>query len=104
MDEGKAEGGRGQERGRQAGSSGEAAGEAREALEEVRATLNHDLRTPLTVIISYAQTLAQGKAGELNPVQREMLEVMVSEGYRMDGLIRETVALLRKAMGEGGGG
>lgn len=69
-----------------------------EGLERVRAALNHDLRTPLTIIVSYAQTLAQGKVGELNERQKEMLEVIIKECFRMDALIRELVDLLREAL------
>ena len=76
-------------------------GRSAEGLEKVRSALNHDLRTPLTIIVSYAQTLAQGKVGELNERQKEMLEVMVKECFRMDALIRELVGLLRDAL-EGG--
>jgi|GEM_PF-3035387 len=75
-----------------------------EGLEKVRAALNHDLRTPLTIVISYAQTLAQGKVGELNERQKEMLEVMVNECFRMDTLIRELVVILRDALEEKRGG
>ncbi len=78
--------------------SSSAPGGREEALEKVRAALNHDLRTPLTVIISYAQTLAQERVGELNQRQKEMLEVVVRESFRMDELIRELVSLLRKAL------
>jgi signal transduction histidine kinase len=95
------------ERERPTGEGGKSAsppeGSGGEALEKVRAALNHDLRTPLTVIISYAQTLAQGRVGELDERQREMLEVIVRECYRMDQLIKELVELMREALAGGEG-
>ncbi len=70
-----------------------------EALEKVRAALNHDLRTPLTVIISYAHTLAQGKAGPLTDKQRELLETVVEQGFKMDAMLNELVSVMRQALG-----
>lgn len=69
------------------------------AIEKVRAALNHDLRTPLTVIISYAHTLAQGKVGALTDKQREMLELVVEQGFEMDAMINELVAIMQQVQG-----
>lgn len=65
------------------------------AVEKVRAALNHDLRTPLTVMISYAHTVAQGKAGPITDKQREMLELVVEQGFQMDAMIVQLVAIMQ---------
>lgn len=67
-----------------------------QAIEKVRAALNHDLRTPLTVIISYAHTVAQGKVGSLNDKQREMLELVVEQGFQMDAMIVQLVSIMQR--------
>jgi DNA-binding response OmpR family regulator len=66
------------------------------AIEKVRAALNHDLRTPLTVIISYAHTVAQGKVGPLSDKQREMLELVVEQGFQMDAMIVQLVSMMQR--------
>jgi two-component system cell cycle response regulator DivK len=65
------------------------------AIEKVRAALNHDLRTPLTVMISYAHTVARGKVGEISEKQREMLETVVEQGFQMDTMINELVKIVQ---------
>lgn len=80
-----------------AAEAGEAA-DALETLERLRATLSHDMRTPLTVIISYATTVAREKAGPLNDMQKEMLETLVEYGFKMDDLISELVRIARKTL------
>ncbi len=65
-----------------------------QALEKVRRTLNHDLRTPLTIMISYAHTVSRGKVGEVNDKQREMLETVVEQGFELDAMLTELVAIL----------
>lgn len=67
-----------------------------QAIEKVRAALNHDLRTPLTVMISYAHTVAQGKVGSLNDKQREMLELVVEQGFQMDAMILQLVSIMQR--------
>ena len=73
--------------------------ERHKAVEKVRAALNHDLRTPLTVIISYAHTVAQGKVGPLSDKQREMLETVVEQGFEMDAMINELVNIMQQVQG-----
>jgi DNA-binding response OmpR family regulator len=78
------------------GASLEDPGERLQAIEKVRAALNHDLRTPLTVIISYAHTVAQGKVGPLTDKQREMLELVVEQGFQMDAMIVQLVSIMQR--------
>jgi two-component system cell cycle response regulator DivK len=72
--------------------------EALKTLEEVRAVMSHDLRTPLTVIISYAGTVSKEKAGPLNDQQRAMLETVVEHGFKMDALISDLVRKARETL------
>jgi two-component system cell cycle response regulator DivK len=72
--------------------------QALEALESVRAAMSHDLRTPLTVMISYANTVGREKVGPLNEKQKEMLDMVVDHGFKMDELISELVRIARKTL------
>ena len=69
-----------------------------EILERIRAAMSHDLRTPLTVMISYASTVGREKAGGLTARQKEMLEVVVDQGFQMDSLISVLVKLARETL------
>ena len=77
---------------------GEGEEELLEILERIRAAMSHDLRTPLTVMISYASTVGREKAGGLTPRQKEMLEVVVDQGFQMDSLISELVKIARETL------
>lgn len=84
--------------GKKAGEPSRDAREALDALEKVRAAMSHDLRTPLTVMISYANTVGREKVGELNEKQKEMLDMVVDHGFQMDTLISELVRIAKKAL------
>jgi two-component system, cell cycle response regulator DivK len=72
--------------------------EALEALERIRSTLSHDLRSPLTVMISYAGTVGKGKAGNLSERQKEMLDLVVEQGFKMDADIVELARIARETL------
>lgn len=72
--------------------------EVLETLEKVRATLSHDLRTPLTVMISYASTVGREKVGELTDRQKEMLKMVVDQGFKMDAMITELVRTAKETL------
>lgn len=48
---------------------------------------SHQLRTPLTAILTYTNMLLQGFKGELKPGQAEFLNIILSSGNRMNELI-----------------
>lgn len=79
-------------------SPGRDALEVLETLEKLRSVMSHDLRTPLTVMISYASTVGRGKVGEINERQREMLDLVVQHGFQMDAQIAELVKLARETL------
>ncbi|WP_287153201.1 response regulator [Candidatus Solincola tengchongensis] len=72
--------------------------EVLETLEKVRSVMSHDLRTPLTVMISYASTVSREKVGELNERQKEMLDLVVQHGFQMDAQITELVKIARETL------
>lgn len=72
--------------------------EVLESLEKVRAAMSHDLRTPLTVMISYANTVGREKVGSLSEQQKEMLDMVVDHGFQMDALISELVRIARETL------
>ncbi|NPV59073.1 MAG: response regulator [Actinobacteria bacterium] len=72
--------------------------EALTTLEGIRSVMSHDLRTPLTVIISYAGTVAKEKAGPLNEQQKAMLETVVEHGFKMDAIISDLVRRARETL------
>ncbi|MBN2025452.1 MAG: response regulator [Actinobacteria bacterium] len=75
---------------------------ALETLEKIRSAMSHDLRSPLTVMISYASTVGREKAGSLSERQKEMLELVVEQGFKMDKLIAELVSIARETLDEYG--
>ena len=48
------------------------------------------------MIISYAHTVAQGKVGSLSDKQREMLELVVEQGFQMDAMIVQLVSIMQR--------
>lgn len=64
--------------------------EAERARERLAATVSHELRNPLTVIIGHADLALD--APDLTPKVREQLEVIAGAGERMQTLISEILA------------
>ena len=59
------------------------------------ATVSHELRTPLTSIRGYVEMLSDGDAGELEPDQQRMLEVVQRNADRLLALIEDLLTLSR---------
>lgn len=59
------------------------------------ANTSHELKTPLHGILNLSQALSEGKAGPLNEVQREQVEVVVAVARRMSNLINDILDLSR---------
>lgn len=62
------------------------------------AAVSHDLRSPLNVILSYAELLE--RSGELNLVQKEMLQQIKASVYNTSNLISELLDLGRLESGQ----
>ncbi|MET8152541.1 ATP-binding protein [Actinoplanes sp. NPDC049668] len=56
-------------------------------------TVSHELRTPLTSIAGYLELLEDAEAGELNPQQARMLEVIGRNTRRLRELIEQLLLL-----------
>ncbi len=60
-------------------------------LEQLRAHFfsmaTHDLKSPLSVIVAYADYLKEGMAGELTPEQKRMLETILESASKMSDMV-----------------
>jgi signal transduction histidine kinase len=61
------------------------------------ANISHDLRTPLTAIITHAEILRDGILGELNPRQRESIVGMISGGRQLLDMVSDILTYARSA-------
>jgi signal transduction histidine kinase len=61
------------------------------------ANISHDLRTPLTAIITHAEILRDGILGELNPRQRESVVGMISGGRQLLDMVGDILTYARSA-------
>jgi signal transduction histidine kinase len=61
------------------------------------ANISHDLRTPLTAIITHAEILRDGILGELNPRQRESIVGMINGGRQLLEMVSDILTYARSA-------
>jgi two-component system sensor histidine kinase ChiS len=61
------------------------------------ANISHDLRTPLTAIITHAEILRDGILGELNARQRESIVGMISGGRQLLDMVSDILTYARSA-------
>jgi signal transduction histidine kinase len=61
------------------------------------ANISHDLRTPLTAIITHAEILRDGILGELNPRQRESVVGMINGGRQLLDMVGDILTYARGA-------
>lgn len=54
--------------------------------------VSHELRTPLTFVRGYVEYLLEGYAGELNPDQRQALEVVLNRGDAVIRLVNDIIS------------
>jgi protein-histidine pros-kinase len=64
------------------------------------ANMSHELRTPLNAVIGFSEILVDGRAGALNPDQREYLQDILTSGRHVLGLVNEILDLARVASGK----
>ncbi|HEU4629296.1 MAG TPA: HAMP domain-containing sensor histidine kinase [Gemmatimonadaceae bacterium] len=70
--------------------------QARDALKtQFLANISHDLRTPLTAIITHAEILRDGLLGELSDRQRESINGIISGGRQLLGMVGEILTYAR---------
>jgi signal transduction histidine kinase len=61
------------------------------------ANISHDLRTPLTAIITHAEILRDGILGELNPRQRDSVVGMINGGRQLLDMVGDILTYARSA-------
>jgi signal transduction histidine kinase len=59
------------------------------------ASAAHDLKTPLTAIVGYAELLADGSAGDLQPEQKQFLHVIDRNARRLESMLDDLVLMAR---------
>src|SRR3712207_4659294 len=70
--------------------------QARDALKtQFLANISHDLRTPLTAIITHAEILRDGILGELNDRQQESVAGIISGGRQLLSMVGEILTYAR---------
>src|SRR5213596_4052990 len=71
---------------------------ARDALKtQFLANISHDLRTPLTAVITHAEILRDGILGDLTPRQMESVRGIISGGRQLLGQVGEILTYARSA-------
>ncbi|MFF5231985.1 ATP-binding protein [Dactylosporangium sp. NPDC000521] len=63
------------------------------------ATVSHEFRTPLTNVIGHLEVLTSGEAGELNPAQARMLQVIGRNSDRLRALIEDLLTISKVEAG-----
>ena len=64
-------------------------------LESFSYSVSHDLRAPLRAIVGFAQNLQEDLGEQLDPQEQQMLQRILANGFRMNQLIDDLLALAR---------
>lgn len=73
---------------------------ANAAKDELLANASHDLRTPLNVILGYADLILEGAYGELPPAVRQVVERIVIRGQEQLHLVEDLLTVSRLTLGQ----
>ena len=66
-----------------------------QAKDDFVTNISHELRTPITSVIGYAEMLSEGDAGDLNRLQLGMVEKVERNAGRLLSLIEDVLAVSR---------
>ncbi len=77
----------------------EQAERADRAKSDFLANMSHELRTPLNAIIGFSQLLIDGRAGPLNPEQREYLSDVLASGSHLLNLLSDILDVTKISAG-----
>lgn len=64
-------------------------------LESFSYSVSHDLRAPLRAIVGFTQNLQEDIGDKLDPLEQQMLQRILANGFRMNQLIDDLLALAR---------
>src|SRR5215207_899083 len=74
---------------------------ARDALKtQFLANISHDLRTPLSAVVTHAEILRDGILGELSQRQLDSIEGIINGGRQLLGQVSEILTYARGAAGQ----
>jgi nitrogen-specific signal transduction histidine kinase len=68
--------------------------------DEFLSHVSHELRSPLTAIHQFVTILLDGLAGDLNPEQREYMEIALKNVYQLQNMIGDLVEITRAETGK----
>ena len=69
------------------------------AKEEFSAMITHELKTPLVPIVGYTELLGDGTLGEINPVQKEKIQLMHDSAVSLSQLITDLLDVRKLELG-----
>ena len=64
------------------------------------AAVSHEMRTPLTAVLGYAEILGEQAVADADPERLEVLKAIVSEAANLDNIVEDLLTAARNELGE----